>query len=88
MCIADDRLISVSENADLPHSDDRFTTLWRRAKDHRIAQWTVGYVAVAYGIRAVSRAQAGNYTGARQDLQEGLRHDRSNVDLANALRRL
>ena len=30
---------------------DRFTALWRRAKEHRIAQWTVGYVAVAYGIQ-------------------------------------
>jgi TolB-like protein/Tfp pilus assembly protein PilF len=30
---------------------DRFTALWRRLKDHRIAQWTVGYVAVAYGIQ-------------------------------------
>src|SRR5215467_11293592 len=25
--------------------------LWRRVKEHRIAQWTVGYVAVAYGIQ-------------------------------------
>src|SRR5215831_2548049 len=25
--------------------------LWRRLKDHRIAQWTVGYIAVAYGIQ-------------------------------------
>jgi TolB-like protein len=24
---------------------------WRRIKEHRIAQWTVGYVAVAYGIQ-------------------------------------
>src|SRR5579864_2234114 len=32
-------------------SPDRFTALWRRLKAHRIAQWTVGYVAVAYGIQ-------------------------------------
>jgi len=25
--------------------------LWRRMKEHRIAQWTLGYVAVAYGIQ-------------------------------------
>lgn len=30
---------------------DRLGALWRRLKDHRIAQWTVGYVAVAYGIQ-------------------------------------
>ena len=36
--------------ADLP-PPDRFTTLWRRAKDHRIAQWTAGYIALAYGIQ-------------------------------------
>lgn len=35
--------------ADVP--PDRLTALWRRLKDHRIAQWTVGYVAVAYGIQ-------------------------------------
>lgn len=43
----------MSENAgraDVP-STDRLTALWRRLKDHRIAQWTVGYVAVAYGIQ-------------------------------------
>ena len=32
-------------------SPDRITALWRRLKDHRIAQWTIGYVAVAYGIQ-------------------------------------
>ena len=30
---------------------DRVTAIFRRLKDHRIAQWTVGYVAVAYGIQ-------------------------------------
>ena len=32
-------------------SEDRLALLWRRVKEHRIAQWTVGYVAVAYGIQ-------------------------------------
>src|ERR1700674_5060818 len=32
-------------------SGDRLALLWRRVKEHRIAQWTVGYVAVAYGIQ-------------------------------------
>jgi TolB-like protein/tetratricopeptide (TPR) repeat protein len=32
-------------------SGDRLALLWRRGKEHRIAQWTVGYVAVAYGIQ-------------------------------------
>ena len=32
-------------------SEDRFALLWRRIKDHSIAQWTVGYVAVAYRIQ-------------------------------------
>ena len=30
---------------------DRVTALWRRLKEHRIAQWTIGYVAVAYGVQ-------------------------------------
>jgi hypothetical protein len=34
-------------------SGDRLTLLWRRVKEHRIAQWTIGYVAVAYGIQHV-----------------------------------
>ncbi len=32
-------------------SGDRLALLWRRVKEHRIAQWTIGYVAVAYGIQ-------------------------------------
>ena len=35
-------------NVEIP---DRLTMLWRRGKDHRIAQWTIGYVAIAYGIQ-------------------------------------
>jgi TolB-like protein len=30
---------------------DRVLTLWRQLKQHRIAQWSVGYIAVAYGIQ-------------------------------------
>jgi TolB-like protein len=32
-------------------AEDRLALLWRRVKEHRIAQWTVGYVAVAYGVQ-------------------------------------
>ncbi len=38
-----------ANRAELP--PDRITSGWRRLKDHRIAQWTIGYVAVAYGIQ-------------------------------------
>jgi hypothetical protein len=37
------------QRAELP--PDRFTALWQRIKHHRIAQWTVGYVALAYGTQ-------------------------------------
>jgi adenylate cyclase len=30
---------------------DRLAQLWGRVKDHKIAQWTVAYVALAYGIQ-------------------------------------
>ncbi|HEX5279721.1 MAG TPA: hypothetical protein VFW28_06555 [Micropepsaceae bacterium] len=30
---------------------DRLTAIFHRIKQHRIAQWTIGYVAVAYGIQ-------------------------------------
>jgi hypothetical protein len=46
-------------------SEDRFALLWRRIKDHRIAQWTVGYVAVAYRIQqAYARQPAPNLAHA------------------------
>ena len=38
-----------ADRAALP--PDPLTMLWRRIRNHRIAQWTVGYVAVAYGIQ-------------------------------------
>ena len=34
-----------------PPSVDRLSLLWRRVHDHKIVQWTVGYVALAYGIQ-------------------------------------
>lgn len=30
---------------------DQVSALWRRLKEHRIAQWAIGYVAIAYGIQ-------------------------------------
>ena len=38
-----------ADRAELPPY--RIAVLWRRLKEHRIAQWTAGYVAVAYGIQ-------------------------------------
>ena len=35
----------------LSTSGDRVSALWRRLKEHRIAQWSLGYIAVAYGIQ-------------------------------------
>lgn len=32
-------------------SGDQSSSLWQRLKEHRVAQWSVGYVAVAYGIQ-------------------------------------
>ncbi len=43
-------LTDGTKGADIPPAD-RISILWRRVKEHRIAQWTVGYVAVAYGIQ-------------------------------------
>ena len=37
--------------ATLPTFGDQVSALWRRLKDHRIAQWSIGYIAVAYGIQ-------------------------------------
>ena len=34
-----------------PAGADRTAQLWYRLRDHRVVQWTVGYVAVAYGIQ-------------------------------------
>ena len=34
-----------------PPSVDRLSLLWRRVNDHKIVQWSVAYVALAYGIQ-------------------------------------
>ena len=41
----------MSDGGHIEPGTDRVTVLWRRLKDHRNAQWTVGYVALAYGIQ-------------------------------------
>ena len=34
-----------------PPSLDRLSLLWRRINDHKIAQWSIAYVALAYGVQ-------------------------------------
>src|SRR6266567_5842363 len=34
-----------------PPSVDRLSQLWHRINDHKMVQWSVAYVAVAYGIQ-------------------------------------
>jgi hypothetical protein len=34
-----------------PPSVDRLSQLWHRINDHKIVQWSVAYVALAYGIQ-------------------------------------
>src|ERR1044072_125188 len=34
-----------------PASVDRLSHLWRRINDHKIAQWSVAYVALAYAVQ-------------------------------------
>ena len=34
-----------------PPSVDRVSALWRRINEHKLVQWTVAYVALAYGIQ-------------------------------------
>src|SRR5437879_4386533 len=34
-----------------PPSVDRLSQLWRRINDHKMVQWSVAYVALAYGIQ-------------------------------------
>jgi len=40
-----------TDQSDLPPAGDRVLALWQQLKEHRIAQWSVGDVAVAYGIQ-------------------------------------
>src|ERR1700674_3669339 len=44
----------MSEDAkrtDKPPSVDRLSLLWRRINDHKMVQWSVAYVALAYAIQ-------------------------------------
>src|SRR6266566_5541145 len=44
----------MSEDAkrtDKPPSLDRLSLLWRRINDRKIVQWSIAYVALAYGIQ-------------------------------------
>src|SRR5258706_1312697 len=34
-----------------PPSVDRLSELWRRINDHKMVQWSVAYVALAYGVQ-------------------------------------
>src|ERR1700694_2262372 len=34
-----------------PPSLDRLSLLWRRINDHKMVQWSVAYVALAYGLQ-------------------------------------
>src|SRR6266700_941766 len=34
-----------------PPSVDRLSLLWRRINDHKMVQWSVAYVALAYGVQ-------------------------------------
>src|SRR5205823_6238598 len=49
------RVQLMSEDADRanskPPSLDRLSLLWRRINDRKIVQWSIGYVALAYGIQ-------------------------------------
>src|SRR5712691_5505666 len=43
----------MSERTDHPNGAplDRLSLLWRRINDHKIVQWSIAYVALAYGIQ-------------------------------------
>jgi TolB-like protein len=34
-----------------PPPVDRLSTIWRRVRQHKVAQWVVAYIAVAYGLQ-------------------------------------
>jgi adenylate cyclase len=34
-----------------PPPVDRLSTIWRRAREHKVVQWVVAYIAVAYGLQ-------------------------------------
>jgi hypothetical protein len=47
--------VTVTEDArranPKPPPVDRFAEAWKRVSEHKLVQWTVGYVAVAYAIQ-------------------------------------
>src|ERR1700687_3262425 len=40
-----------AKRAEKPPSVDRLSELWRRINDHKVAHWSVAYVALAYGAQ-------------------------------------
>src|SRR5713101_3000889 len=40
-----------TNRTDKPQAEDRLSLLWRRVNDHKMVQWSVAYVALAYGIQ-------------------------------------
>src|SRR5215813_11772697 len=38
-------------NVTPPPSVDRVSALWRRINEHKLVQWSVAYIALAYGIQ-------------------------------------
>ena len=46
---------AMSENTDRsnpkPPSVDRLSLLWHRINDHKMVQWSVAYIALAYGVQ-------------------------------------
>src|SRR5437588_224329 len=42
---------SVGRANPKPPSIDRLSQIWRRVHDHKVVQWTVAYIAVAYGLQ-------------------------------------
>src|SRR5258706_6464479 len=45
------RMTEDAKPPDKPPSVDRLSQLWRRINDHKMVQWSVGYIAVAYAIQ-------------------------------------
>src|SRR5438874_12099595 len=42
---------SVGRANPKPPSIDRLSQIWRRVHEHKVVQWTVAYIAVAYGLQ-------------------------------------
>ena len=43
-----------ANRANEPAPVDRLSAIWRRFNQHKLVQWTVAYVALAYGIQHAS----------------------------------